>query len=76
MTSQKRAWSDLSPTTRTGIVVLSLFEMVFTFVAARDPRKRPAAEVKGPKFLWLLALAVQPVGPLAYLAVGRRRNGA
>ncbi|MEZ5270586.1 MAG: PLD nuclease N-terminal domain-containing protein [Microthrixaceae bacterium] len=42
----------------------------------RDFRKRPAAEVKGPKFLWLLALAVQPVGPLAYLAVGRRRNGA
>jgi hypothetical protein len=29
--------------------------------------------VRGPKLLWAPALSIQPVGPLAYLLVGRKR---
>lgn len=68
----KKAWSDLSPTQQKLVVAASIAELVVTTLAARDLKKRPRAEVRGPKALWLAALAVQPVGPLAYLVAGRR----
>lgn len=74
MSLQKRSWSDLDSRSRAAVIVLSAFEVIVTLVAARDLRKRPSAQVKGPKLFWVLAFAVQPVGPLAYLAVGRRRD--
>ncbi len=43
-----------------------------TAVALRDLARRPAEGVRGPKALWAVACFVQPVGPVAYLAVGRR----
>jgi hypothetical protein len=38
----------------------------------RDLAKRPSAGVRGPKALWVAACVVQPFGPLAYFAFGRR----
>lgn len=72
MTSQKKSWSDLSETQRRAVVAAGVVETVFTVVALRDLRRRPAAEVRGPKPLWAAACFVQPVGPLAYLTLGRR----
>lgn len=74
MAAQKRSWSDLSPQSRTAIIVLSVFEAIFTFIAVRDLRKRPRDQVRGPKLLWTLSFAIQPVGPIAYLGFGRRRS--
>jgi hypothetical protein len=51
-------------------VVAGAVEVVLTTVALRDLARRPAAQVRGPKPLWLLACVVQPVGPIAYLTVG------
>lgn len=69
---QKRSWSELTPRQRRLIVVGGAIEVVLTTVALRDLAKRPKAEVRGPKAAWALGCFVQPVGPIAYLAIGRR----
>jgi hypothetical protein len=69
---QKR-WADLSGTQRVLVVVGAALEMILTSVALRDLARRPAGEVRGAKVWWALGCSVQPVGPIAYLAFGRRR---
>jgi hypothetical protein len=70
----KKTWSDLTDTQRRMIVVGGAAEAVITTVALRDLARRPSAQVRGPKVVWLLGFAVQPLGPLAYLWVGRRQR--
>jgi hypothetical protein len=71
MTS-KMAWHDLSPTQRKAVVAGAAVELVATSWALQDLRSRPAEGVRGPKVLWRASFVVQPFGPLAYLAFGRR----
>lgn len=68
----KKQWSDLSTTQRTAIVTAGAVELVLTTLAAADLARRPSHRVRGPKALWWPAVVVQPVGPIAYLAWGRR----
>jgi hypothetical protein len=68
----KKKWSDLTPTQQRLICVAGAVELVLTTVALRDLAERPAEQVRGPKALWRLGAFVQPVGPIAYLTVGRR----
>lgn len=65
-------WGDLSPTQRRAVVVGAAVELAMTAWAMRELGGRPAEGVRGPKPLWGASLAVQPFGPLAYLAFGRR----
>jgi hypothetical protein len=74
VTHQKKQWSDLTPAQQKAIIAGGVVELVLTAIALRDLAKRPAGEVRGRKALWLLALTVQPFGPLAYLATGRRSS--
>jgi Phospholipase_D-nuclease N-terminal len=71
MTSMQR-WSDLTRTQQRLIIALAVVEMAFTATALVDLARRPARDVRGPKQLWLLGCFVQPVGPIAYLTLGRR----
>jgi hypothetical protein len=73
MTTTKR-WSDLTTAQRAAIVTAGAAELVLTAVALTDLTRRSKALVRGPKVLWALGCFVQPVGPIAYLAVGRRRR--
>jgi len=72
----KKSWSDLNPTQQKAIIVAGAAEAVITAVAVVDLVRRPKARVRGPKALWLIAFAVQPIGPLAYLKKGRRAVAA
>ena len=72
--AQKKRWSEFSPAARTAIVIGALAEGVVTAVALRDLIRRPSGEVRGRKLLWFLGCFVQPIGPLLYLRVGRRRS--
>jgi hypothetical protein len=72
MTGQKKSWNDLTPAQRRMVVVGGAVELVLTSWAASDLRRRPADQVRGPKAAWAMAFAVQPLGPIAYLALGRR----
>jgi phospholipase D-like protein len=68
----KKKWSEFSTSQKRLVYVGGALEAVTTLTALRDLKRRPADQVRGPKAAWLLACVVQPVGPLAYLAVGRR----
>jgi hypothetical protein len=70
--TRKRTWGDLSPMQRRAVVVGAVAELAMTTWALRDLRGRPAEAVRGPKALWAASFAVQPFGPLAYVAIGRR----
>jgi hypothetical protein len=70
----KKKWSDLSDPQKGAVVLGGVLELVLTAVALRDLGKRPAGQVRGPKALWVAAMAVQPFGPLAYLGMGRKRG--
>ena len=68
----KKKWSDLTATQQRAIIAAGAVEVVVTAVALRDIARRPAAEVRGSKLVWVLSFVVQPFGPLAYFVSGRR----
>jgi hypothetical protein len=70
--ARKKQWSELSPGARRAIVVGGLVEVVLTAICLRDLARRPRREVRGPKLAWVLGFAVQPFGPVLYLAAGRK----
>ena len=67
-----RRWSDLSPGEKAALVTLGSIEMALTAAAGVDLYRRPPEAVRGSKFLWWPVIFIQPVGPVAYLALGRR----
>lgn len=67
-----RKWSDLTTGQQRAVYVAGVAEAVLTVAALRDLSRRPADSTRGPRTLWVLASFVQPVGPLAYFATGRR----
>lgn len=69
--SRKRQWSDLSPAQQAGIVVAGTVQVALAATAWWDLAHRPASQVRGPKPLWAVGIAVNWVGPLAYFTVGR-----
>ena len=71
----RRRWSELSEGTRRLIVAGAVVEGALKIAALRDLKRRPAAAVRGPKWLWAIALVLaNTVGavPIAYFLVGRR----
>lgn len=74
--ADKKRWDDLSPGQQVAIAVAGAVEVVLTTLALADLIRRPGAQVRGPKLLWVAGCFVQPVGPVAYLALGRRRSVA
>jgi hypothetical protein len=73
MTRDPKKWSDLTATQRRLVVALGCAEVGLTVTALTDLARRASAQVRGPKALWALSCIVQPVGPVAYLLLGRRR---
>ena len=74
--ARRKRWSDFSPAAKSAILLGAIAEVVATTIAMRDLMRRPASEVRGRKPLWVLGFVVQPIGPLLYLCVGRRRRSA
>jgi hypothetical protein len=68
-----KKWNELSGTQQAAIVVLGAIEVALTAAALRDLSRRPRDDIRGPKALWALGVFVQPVGPIAYLTLGRHR---
>ena len=65
-------WSDLTLTQQGLILASGAVELALTAAALIDLARRPPDQIRGPKPLWVLGCIVQPVGPLAYFALGRR----
>jgi hypothetical protein len=71
-----RRWRDLSERSRKLIIAGAVVEGVLKVAALRDIKRRPATQIRGPKWAWATAVTlVNSVGgaPLVYFLVGRRR---
>lgn len=65
-------WADLSDRQRVALVVTSILQFLLAGAAWSDLRRRDADEIRGPKWRWGVAIAVNWVGPLSYFVWGRR----
>ena len=75
----KKQWSDLSPRTRRLLSVVAVVEGILKLAALIDIKRRPASQIRGPKWLWATAVAVissAGVLPISYFVVGRRQPGS
>jgi hypothetical protein len=71
----RKQWSELSPRTRRLLGVAAVVEGVLKLAALIDLRRRPASQIRGPKWVWATAMTVissAGVLPIAYFLVGRR----
>ena len=68
-----RAWRDQPRRLQAATLAVASAEIALTVTAAVDLSRRKASDVRGPKAAWWPILFVQPVGPVLYLARGRRR---
>jgi len=69
-------WEDLSPRQRRGIAVAAAVDGGLKIAALVDLARRPAAQVRGPKPIWAVAITtINSLGvvPIVYLVYGRRR---
>ena len=74
MAVQQR-WNDLSPGSRKLIIGVAVAESILKGAALIDLKRRPASQVRGPKWLWAPVIAVvnsAGVVPISYFVFGRR----
>lgn len=71
---QHEHWRDLTPTQRRLFMAASALQVGLAAAAWTDLARRPQEAVNGRKPLWAAAIAVNFVGPIAYLCVGRSRT--
>lgn len=77
--SGNRRWRDLDEHTRRSIIAVAAVESLLKVVALIDLKRRPMAEIHGPKAAWAVALVlVNSAGalPVTYFVWGRRRKAA
>jgi hypothetical protein len=71
----RRRWSDLTQRQRRLILIGVAYEGVLKAAALVDLKRRPAEQVRGPKWLWAAGIfLVNSVGamPVAYFRFGRK----
>jgi hypothetical protein len=71
-----RQWSDLSQRTRGLLVTAAVAEGILKAAALVDLKRRPASQIRGPKWVWAAAVAVVSsagVLPISYFVFGRRQ---
>jgi hypothetical protein len=71
----KQKWSDLSERNRKLIIVTAVAESILKAAALVDIKRRPASQIRGPKWLWAPVVALvnsAGVVPISYFLFGRR----
>jgi hypothetical protein len=72
----RKQWSDLSPRTRRVLSVTAVIEGILKLAALIDMKRRPASQIRGPKWVWATAVGVigsAGVLPITYFVFGRRQ---
>ena len=72
----RRQWSDLSQPTRRLLAITAVAEGILKLAALIDLKRRPASQVRGPKWLWATVLAIVSsagIVPISYFLFGRRQ---
>jgi hypothetical protein len=76
--AKARRWRDLSERDRRLIIVGAAVEAVLKIAALVDLKRRPAAALRGRKWVWATVITLaNSVGlvPIGYFLFGRRRDG-
>lgn len=61
----------LSRGQRVTVTALTAAQLALAAAAATDLARRPSSDIRGPKFLWSLAIPINWIGPIAYFTLGR-----
>ncbi len=72
----RRQWSDLDQRTRRFLVAAGVAEGILKVAALIDIKRRPAGQIRGPKWLWAAVITVvgsAGVVPVSYFLFGRRQ---
>ena len=72
----RRQWSDLSQRTRGLLTIAAVAEGILKLAALIDLKRRPASQVRGPKWAWATVVTVvgsAGVLPVSYFLFGRRQ---
>jgi hypothetical protein len=72
----RKQWSDLSPRTRRLLTITAVAEGILKVAALLDLKRRPASQIRGPKWLWATVVTVVSsagVVPISYFVFGRRQ---
>ena len=75
----RKQWSDLSERNRRLLIGAAVVEGILKVAVLVDLKRRPASQVRGPKWLWAAVVAVVSsagVVPVAYFMFGRRQHGS
>lgn len=70
--AQRKAWKDLSPWQRVSILIGISVQLSLLASALVDIWRRPSAQIRGPKPLWVMASFINFVGPIGYFTFGRK----
>jgi hypothetical protein len=72
----RKQWRDLSEHNRRLLIAVAVAEGVLKVAALIDIKRRPASQIRGPKWVWAAMVAVVSsagVVPVTYFVVGRRQ---
>lgn len=69
-------WRDLHPAQRRAFVAATAVQVGLAAAAWTDLARRPQERINGRKPLWAVAIAVNFIGPIAYLLLGRSKTTA
>ncbi len=69
-------WSELSKRNQRLLIAAAVAETSLKAVALIDIKRRPASQIRGPKWAWIPAVSIlnsAGLAPIAYFVWGRRR---
>ncbi|HEY6277360.1 MAG TPA: hypothetical protein VIX86_13625 [Streptosporangiaceae bacterium] len=72
----RKQWSELSERNRKLLIAAGVAEGCLKIAALIDIKRRPADQIRGPKWLWASVVAVVSSAgflPISYFVFGRRR---
>jgi hypothetical protein len=74
---RRTPWGELTRRQRRGMIIRGTLQLGLLAAALNDLRRRPAAELNGPKLLWVAIACVNylGIGPVIYFLFGRRDRG-
>jgi hypothetical protein len=75
----RKQWRDLSEQNRRLLIAAAVAEGILKVAALIDIKRRPASQIRGPKWLWAAMVAVvgsAGIVPVSYFVVGRRQPRA
>jgi hypothetical protein len=72
----RKQWSDLSGRIRRLLITAAVAEGILKVAALIDIKRRPASQIRGPKWMWAAVVTVVSsagVVPVSYFMFGRRQ---